>query len=158
MHAAASTIRSILLSALAIGAGLAAAQDIFKCVDQGATAYQSTPCADGQVEMRLMTGALPKSETRIAAPSSPMPPMPRIWNPAQRTSLSLGMSDDEVLNLPDWGRPRRIDRDRTSRGWHEEWTYGQPGTGERHLHFANARLVEVVDTPPVDQVARLTLQ
>ena len=84
--------------------------------------------------------------------------MPRIWNPAQRTSLSFGMSDDEVLNLPDWGRPRRIDRGRTSRGWHEEWTYGQPGTGERHLHFANARLVEVVDKPPSDQVARLTLQ
>src|SRR5260221_11164049 len=155
MHAATWAIRSILLCGLATGAGpAAAAQDIFKCVEQGATAYQSTPCADGQVETVLMTGASPAPEPRIAPPSLPQQPMPRTWDPTQRASLTLGMSDDEVLNLPGWGRPARIARSRMSRGWREEWTYGQPGTGERRLHFANARLVEVVDKPPPNQVAQ----
>jgi hypothetical protein len=68
------------------------------------------------------------------------------------------MSDDDVLNLPGWGRPGRISRVRMSRVWREDWTYGQSATGERHLHFANARLVDIVDKPPSDQVAQLTLQ
>ena len=68
------------------------------------------------------------------------------------------MSDDEVLNLPGWGRPARITRAKMSRTWHEEWTYGPSAAGERRLHFANARLVAIVDKPPLDQVAQLTLQ
>ena len=62
------------------------------------------------------------------------------------------MSDDEVLNLPGWGRPSRITRVKMARVWREEWTYGQPMTGERHLYFANARLVDIIDKPAVDQV------
>ena len=68
------------------------------------------------------------------------------------------MSDDEVLNLPGWGRPSRITRVKIARAWHEEWTYGQTETGARHLYFANARPVDIVDKSPLDQVARLTLQ
>lgn len=71
--------------------------------------------------------------------------------------MTLGMSDDEVLNLG-WGLPSRITRVKMPRGWREEWIYGQSTTGERHLHFANATLVEVIDKPPVDHFVRLTLQ
>ena len=45
-----------------------------------------------------------------------------------------------------------------SRGWHEEWIYGQSAAGERRLRFANARLVAITDEPPVDEVSQLTLQ
>ena len=67
------------------------------------------------------------------------------------------MSDDEVLNLPAWGKPTRIVRTRLPRGWREVWTYGQPVTGQRELHFVNARLAEIVEPPPA-AIARLTLQ
>jgi hypothetical protein len=47
------------------------------------------------------------------------------------------MTDDEVLNLPGWGRPARIVRTHEPRRWHEEWTYD----ARRHLHFVNGTLV-----------------
>ncbi len=33
------------------------------------------------------------------------------------------MSDDEVLNLPAWGRPSTITRSKVNRVWYEEWIY-----------------------------------
>jgi hypothetical protein len=160
MHAITWAIRGALLCALATSAGPSAgAQDIYKCVEDGATAYQSAPCANGQIEMRMTTGATqPKSEFQMAAASPPAQSTSHSSGPWRRTSLALGMSDDEVLNLPGWGRPNRITRTRVSRVWHEEWTYGQRASDERSLHFANARLVDIIDKPPLDQVARLTLQ
>jgi hypothetical protein len=140
---------------------LAGAQDVFKCVDGGATAYQSAPCANGQAETRMtIAPSQPRADIQAAALPSPppSPPAPQSLRPWRRTTLTLGMSDDEVLNLPGWGRPSRISRVRMSRVWREEWTYGQSAAGERHLHFANARLVDIVDKPPPDQVAQLTLR
>jgi hypothetical protein len=136
----------------------AGAQDIFKCVGDGATAYQSTPCANGQVETQMTAGAPPPRLEAQTAEPSPAQQTLRVPGPWRRTSLTLGMSDDEVLNLPGWGRPSRITRVKIARAWHEEWTYGQTETGARHLHFANARLVDIVDKSPLDQVARSTLQ
>jgi len=63
------------------------------------------------------------------------------------------MADDEVLNMPEWGRPWRIARTRMPRGWLEVWSYGNAATGERELHFTNARLTDIVDTPAT-RVAR----
>jgi len=70
----------------------------------------------------------------------------------------VGMSDDEVLNLPGWGVPNRITRERKPREWREEWSYGSPVNGERRLHFVNATLVDIVDAPSSQQVASVTIQ
>jgi hypothetical protein len=109
----------------------------------------------------MTTGAPPpRAEVQLAAlPARAAPqPLRTVAGPWRRTTLTLGMSDDEVLNLPGWGRPNRITRARMPRTWHEEWTYGPSAAGERRLHFANARLVDIVDKPPPDQVAQLTVQ
>jgi hypothetical protein len=156
-------VRSALLAVLAASAASSAgAQDIFKCIENGTTAYQSMPCANGQAETRMVVGgSRPRPEVQEATPPShPARPTPTLrWSgPWRRTTLTLGMSDDEVLNLPGWGRPSRITRMKLTRAWHEEWTYGQANVGERRLHFANARLVDIVDKPTSDHVAQLTLQ
>jgi hypothetical protein len=57
--------------------------------------------------------------------------------------LTLGMSDDEVLNLAGWGVPKHIARTKAARGWREEWTY-PTSTGERRLYFVNAKLVDAI--------------
>jgi hypothetical protein len=63
------------------------------------------------------------------------------------------MTDDEVLNLPGWGRPSRIDRSREQGIWHEDWTYDD-GLARRYAHFVNARLVSL-ETAPVGSLDRL---
>jgi hypothetical protein len=74
-----------------------------------------------------------------------------MWPP--RRTLMLGMSDDEVLNLPGWGVPRKITRTKSPREYKEEWTYFTP-TGERKLYFVNAALVDaVVDPRASEQIA-----
>src|SRR5262245_30764584 len=115
------------------------AQDVYKCVGVGSTAYQSMPCDNGQEQTRF---------ARVAHPTQPAAPTPTVtrsgavasvsvprsavaatvgkeatkaW-PGRRT-IAIGMSDDEVLNLPGWGIPNRIARAKSSKGWREEWTY-----------------------------------
>jgi hypothetical protein len=77
----------------------------------------------------------------------------KMWPP--RRTLTLGMSDDEVLNLAGWGVPKHIARTKAARGWREEWTYAT-SAGERRLYFVNATLVDaIVDgdaSPAVAQV------
>ena len=63
-------------------------------------------------------------------------------------ALTLGMSDDEVLNMPGWGRPSRITRVRVPREWREEWIYDQSLLAEQRLYFANAKLVDIVVMTP----------
>jgi hypothetical protein len=55
------------------------------------------------------------------------------------------MSDDEVLNLPGWGRPSSVTRARMPHAWQKkEWVCRTAGTAEeRHPHFVNIRLVSV---------------
>jgi len=60
------------------------------------------------------------------------------------------MTDDEVLNLPGWGRPDRIVRTREQRLWHEAWTYDAPLTARRLLHFVNGKLADVGTDPVAD--------
>ncbi len=60
-----------------------------------------------------------------------------------RTSIAIGMSDDEVLNLPSWGRPSAITRSKSNRVWHEEWLYRWRIGGTSRLLFANGRLTAV---------------
>src|SRR3977135_896695 len=100
------TLRIFLLCAVTLAATpFVSAQDIYKCVEGNATAYQSMPCPNGQVEMRMNTVAQARSDVQRPAPlnSTRPPPRSNVW-PWRRT-LTLGMSDDEVLNLPGWGIP-----------------------------------------------------
>ena len=69
------------------------------------------------------------------------------------------MSDDEVLNLPGWGRPSRVTRARMPREWHEDWTYRtHDGNVEQRLHFVNARLVAVDVEPAGEPLIQLSAQ
>jgi hypothetical protein len=131
---------------------------IFKCMQGETIAYQSMPCGLGQTEVRVLT--MGPAEADVPPPASvatprlaPAADVPtgeskgKTWPP--RRTLTLGMSDDEVLNLAGWGVPTRIARSRTARGWREEWTY-ETSAGERRLYFVNTTLVDAIvgDDPP----------
>jgi hypothetical protein len=60
-----------------------------------------------------------------------------------RTSIAIGMWDDEVLNLPRSGRPSAITRSKSNRVWHEEWLYRWRVGGTSRLSFANGRLTVI---------------
>lgn len=152
----------LVLAALANAAG---AQVIFKCIEGDTTAYQSTACANGAVESRLMVAQRARADApalvvrpqvaRTQASSSERSDGTwRVGWPRRRT-LALGMTDDEVLNLPGWGIPTRIVRARTLREWREEWVYARQGSGERRLRFVNTKLVEA-DHSPGEQLARMS--
>src|SRR4030095_5751950 len=89
---------------------------------------------------------------RAPASAAPSPPGRSTAWPWRRT-LTLGMSDDEVLNLPGWGIPTRSIRARMPREWREEWVYARSSADERRLQFVNATLVDIVDRPPIEVVA-----
>ena len=151
--------------------GLAAAtaadaQEIRKCVDHGVVGYQNAPCAVGQVDaglVKLPAYADPPQRDGAFAPAqqsfgseadqragdagvAPLPPPTAAAFPF-RTSIALGMTDDQVLNMPRWGRPTRIERIGRHRGWREVWTYAGPAT-TRTLSFVGGRLANIaVDTP-----------
>jgi len=146
----------------------AQAQGIFKCVDGELVAYQSMPCSNGQAEMRLAIAQTNRAEPNrpqagsasgfshaplSVAPNSGSQGRSTTW-PWRRT-LTLGMSDDEVLNLSGWGIPTRITRTRTAREWREEWIYARTPGEERRLRFANATLVDIVDATPIEVIASL---
>ena len=146
----------------------AQAQGIFKCVDGELVAYQSMPCSNGQAEMRLAIAQTNRAEPNrpqagsasgfshaplSVAPNSGSQGRSTTW-PWRRT-LTLGMSDDEVLNLSGWGIPTRITRTRTAREWREEWIYARTPGEERRLRFANATLVDIVDGTPIEVIASL---
>ena len=157
MHAFSRT--AILTFTLALGTP-GFASDIYKCVDGGATSYQATPCLRTQAETRLVAGVASgrAAEPLAAARQAPATyEAPRRAGPWRNRTLVLGMSDDEVLNMPGWGRPTRIVRTRVPREWREVWTYGETVAPQRELHFANARLRDIIDLPGT-QIARLTLQ
>jgi hypothetical protein len=79
--------------------------------------------------------------------------------PFQRTTLALGMTDDEVLNLPHWGLPAKIVRSKTNHIWREEWLYMSHADGAKRLYFENTRLMAVENEPaPLQQVASVTIR
>src|SRR5258705_7714834 len=122
-------------------------------------------CTNGQTEKRMLASAQPSREESVKPPrslareessqparSSPPRVAQRQSWPFQR-AMVLGMSDDEVLNLPGWGRPSRIIRTRVPREWREEWIYAGATSAERRLHFVNAALVEIIEQPTSDDPA-----
>lgn len=134
----------LLLSTLSVACPFAAyAQPIHKCMTPDGTAYQSAPCADAASDVVIIAsadGARASRPVELAPRSAPEPRTRRLF---WRTSIAIGMSDDEVLNLPSWGRPSAITRSKSNRVWHEEWLYRWRIGGASRLSFANGRLTAV---------------
>jgi hypothetical protein len=127
----------------------APAQAIHKCVALTGVAYQSAPCAAGEADILIdiRPGA---SGPRPSAPHTMPSTQPAKREPAigvkrlfQKTRIAIGMTDDEVLNLPSWGRPSSIARSKSNRIWHEEWLYRWSGAVTSRLSFANGRLTGI---------------
>ena len=122
------------------------AQAIHKCLAPDGVAYQSMPCASGAGDVVIAslgsvhTEPASRAEAPAATPArrGPGASSKRVF---WRTSLAIGMSDDEVLNLPAWGRPSTITRSKANRVWYEEWIYRWRMGGTSRLSFANGRLV-----------------
>lgn len=145
----------------------ASAQEIRKCVDHGVVGYQNAPCGAGQVDagrVKLPDYADPPQRDGATAPAPNMfggsgddsddVPAAPLAGPLRsqaafpfRTSIALGMTDDQVLNIADWGRPTHIERAGQHRGWRETWTYSRPAE-VRTLTFVEGRLANIsVETP-----------
>jgi len=137
-----------LIAFLAVVSLDAAAGGIYKCVERGATTYQSTPCAHGQAETPIAIANAGVQTTPAQPTAVPVAvTATRKRGPWVRTVVEIGISDDEVLNMPGWGRPAQISRSRVGRGWEEVWRYGNAYGGQRELRFVNARLADIVETP-----------
>jgi hypothetical protein len=139
----------LCLSFCGIAYPLAAhAQAIHKCLAPDGVAYQSMPCASGAGDVVIASlgsvraDSAPRAEapTAAAARREPGANSKRVF---WRTSIAIGMSDDEVLNLPAWGRPSAITRSKANRVWYEEWIYRWRMGGTSRLSFANGRLTGV---------------
>jgi hypothetical protein len=146
----------IFLACLAVvAADAVAGGGIYKCVDAGSTSYQSTPCARGQDATPMSIASLAaEAPRRGMTTSAATSAQPRKRGPWTRADDEIGISDDEVLNMPNWGRPAQISRTRGPRGWEEVWRYGNGYGGGRELRFVNARLADIVETPAVIASAR----
>lgn len=127
---------------------VATAQAIHKCEAAEGTAYQSAPCGNGASDIVIASAGAESrlSSRRIVEPPS-MPPRRAADSGNRRvfwrTSIAIGMTDDEVLNLASWGRPSAITRTRSNRVWHEEWLYRWRTGGTSRLSFANGKLTAV---------------
>ena len=163
---------SMLACATLAVAGSVSAQDIRKCVDHGVVGYQNAPCGAGQVDAGLVKlpdyadppqrdpATAPAEESGVATPGdddsvarAPLVPPPASQAAfPYRTSIALGMTDDQVLNIPRWGRPARIERTGRRGGWRETWTYSGP-QGVRTLTFVEGRLADIGVATPAVQLA-----
>src|SRR4029078_6418698 len=103
---------------------------IYKCVGGAYTAYQNFPCAAGLEAMPLgpettapvprpsvatqpqqLASAATTAQTVSTQPSSAQPEaVLSSMLPFRVGPLKVGMSDDQVLNLPRWGVPDKIVR------------------------------------------------
>ena len=121
-------------------------QEIHKCVTPDGIAYQSSPCGAGEAATTIAAKAAEAPRLRPAPECGARPSMTS-WVPGRRTPLCVGMTDDEVLNLPGWGRPAKIVRTRELGAWEERWTYAARDAGSRQLQFVNGRLADVEAEP-----------
>ena len=159
-----------LLVPLVLGvSGASVAQDIHKCVGDGSSVtYQNAPCAPAQSDagvLRLPGYADPAERDGATAPAAETAPAagaasaaapaetpfaaapPPALSDAERvfpfrTSVAVGMTDDQVLNVPGWGRPTRIARSGSHANWREVWTYDRRGY-MRQLAFVAGRLAGI---------------
>jgi len=132
---------------------------IYKCADAEGIGYRDTPCATEQ-EQTLIASARKASWQNGNANSIPPTEAPLAVTPFFATRLFIGMTDTQVLNLPSWGRPAHIIRNKAGHVWRERWIYKDRETGDerRFLYFENARLVDQEDARPPSVQARATIE
>jgi hypothetical protein len=143
-------------------AGVSAAQEIHKCIGGGAAVtYQNAPCEPAQTDAGLLRlpgyadpaerdgATAPPTDASLAAPAEapfPTTPAPVMSDTPRafpfRTSVALGMTDDQVLNVPGWGKPTKIVRTGRHGNWREVWTYDR-GNDTRQLAFVSGRLSSI---------------
>jgi len=141
-------------------ASLGWADNIHKCAGPEGLVYRDTPCASGQQEQPLTSGGKNESQRsesdagQRSRQRSPQAASSYAGTPFAATTLFIGMTDTQVLNLPSWGRPAQILRSKARQGWREEWVY-KNRTDEWHfLHFENGRLAAREDMPAPMMEAR----
>src|SRR5258708_22005384 len=111
-------------------------EPVHKCVTADGILYQGTPCGSGSDAVIADLSARPAEPTNAVA----MPDCGRHSRlPFGHGSLCMGITDDEVLNLPAWGRPSAIVRTRSGRAWQEQWTYDGRRGGARRLQFLDGK-------------------
>ena len=149
-----------VLAALAF-TGATEAQGIHKCAGPAGITYQSAPCASPDQEQAYVSAAKsakPGDAPSTVANSARQRDAPTTLRHRQRSryagtpfaakALAVGMSDTQVLNLPGWGRPDRIQRTRSKHAWREQWTYQGARSDNQLLYFENGRLVSREEPPP----------
>ena len=119
-----------------------AGQAVHKCVTAEGTVYQGTPCGPGAVAAEIAAMPVDPGTAREVPDCGRHARLP-----FGRGSLCMGISDDEVLNLPAWGRPSTIVRTRSGHAWQEQWTYNTRSEGTRRLLFSNGKLASVEAAP-----------
>ena len=123
-------------------------QEVHKCETPDGITYQSFPCEGREAAMIIVAkpADTPNARTTADCGARPDPTSRLLW---RRTALCIGMTDDEVLNLPGWGRPAKIVRTRAQRVWREQWLYDARADAARQLHFVNGKLA-LIETAPVE--------
>ena len=141
-------------------ASLGQADNIRKCAGPEGLVYRDTPCASGQQEQPFTSGVKNESQRseseagQRSPQTSPQAASVYAGLPFAATTLFIGMTDTQVLNLPSWGRPAQILRSKARQGWREEWVY-KNRTDEWHfLYFENGRLAAREDMPAPTMEAR----
>jgi len=147
-------LRSLWIPGLCVVVSLAQAQEIHKCVGPDSITYQNVPCLSGQQEQVFASNARNQSRQEQAPASAARNERARdayasrsreanryAGTPFAATTLFIGTTDTQVLNLPGWGRPAQILRSKASQGWREQWIYKDAAEEWRFLYFENGRLV-----------------
>ncbi len=134
-----------------------AVEPIYKCATADGILYQGMPCGSVATAGRQAIVSVPSSwggvspgERTSSQPAAcgdrPAAKGRALW---RRGALCLGITDDEVLNLPGWGRPAAIERARVREGWREAWRYVSAGGRAARLLFLNGQLQNVEEAAPV---------
>jgi hypothetical protein len=154
-------VRAVLICAcMLLVPLLASAQEIHKCVSADGITYQGHPCdgrdATASAPVGNTSSTIRVSNVQATPECGPRPRTPPRL-PWRQATICIGMTDDEVLNLPGWGRPDKIVRTREQRLWHESWTYDDVRFAARRLlRFVNGNLA-AVDTEPIVEVSNGSL-
>ena len=137
-------------------------QIIHKCAGPDGVVYRDTPCTGSHQEPPISLGTKNESQRPDFNGGQRSRPMSRrgadsyAGTPFAATTIFIGMTDTQVLNLPSWGRPAQIRRSKAREGWREEWLYKRPGDERHHLYFENGRLAAQEDVSPPLIQARLS--
>jgi hypothetical protein len=163
------SLRPLWVLGLFALATLGQAQEIHKCAGQDGITYQSIPCPSGQQEQAFASIArnqnrqeqAPASVTRYENARDGYISRSREANryagtPFAATTLFIGMTDTQVLNLPGWGRPSQILRAKAKQGWREQWIYKDAAEDWRFLYFENGHLVTREEAPAPSMQARIS--